>query len=203
MRNIWILLLIFAFLWYIGDHRGEVSLGPGIMAPEAPYQKDLAKAQTFRFKDMDIQPMAEFHVKAKVLSAKDYGFFDSMSELSPIDLGLGWGRMSDEKIVSQIDFRQSGRWMFWNAREVWPIPIEETEDSSSNMHMIPAEDYLADAMKSVRVGDIVEFTGYLVRVRGDRGEQWNSSLSREDKGNGACEIVFVSSFANLTEAIKS
>jgi hypothetical protein len=33
--------------------------------------------------------------------------------------------------------------------------------------------------------------GYLVEVRGRDGFRWRSSLTREDTGNGACELVWV------------
>lgn len=37
-----ILLFTLFFLWYMGDHRGRVELGPGVMAAEAPFQQDLS-----------------------------------------------------------------------------------------------------------------------------------------------------------------
>jgi hypothetical protein len=38
---------------------------------------------------------------------------------------------------------------------------------------------------------VVALTGYLVEVRGPDGFRWRSSLTREDTGNGACELVWV------------
>ena len=34
-------------------------------------------------------------------------------------------------------------------------------------------------------------TGYLVNATGPGGEAWNSSLRRDDTGNGACEVFYV------------
>ena len=39
-----------------------------------------------------------------------------------------------------------------------------------------------------------ELTGFLVAVHGAKGGQswdWNSSLSREDRGDGSCEIMYL------------
>jgi hypothetical protein len=59
------------------------------------------------------------------------------------------------------------------------------------MHLIPADDGVERALSRVRPGHVVELRGQLVEARGDNGFQWRSSLTREDSGNGACEIVFV------------
>jgi len=43
----------------------------------------------------------------------------------------------------------------------------------------------------IRAGQIVSLAGYLVEVRGPNGMRWRSSLTREDTGAGACELVWV------------
>ncbi|HAE99824.1 MAG TPA: hypothetical protein DCG63_00815, partial [Methylophilaceae bacterium] len=60
-----------------------------------------------------------------------------------------------------------------------------------NMHMIPASEQLEDQLKSVKVGQHVKISGYLVQANAPNGFHWKSSLSREDTGAGACELVFV------------
>ena len=46
-------------------------------------------------------------------------------------------------------------------------------------------------LKNIRQGDIVTLKGYLVRVEAKDGWRWKSSLTREDTGGGACELIFV------------
>lgn len=62
------------------------------------------------------------------------------------------------------------------------------------MHMIPADRSIEKAMRSVRKGQIVHFKGKLVEVSGGGGFVWRSSMTRNDTGNGACELVYVESF---------
>jgi hypothetical protein len=50
-------------------------------------------------------------------------------------------------------------------------------------------------VKKLRPGQIVTIGGYLVDVRGPNGFTWNTSLTRGDTGNGACEIVWVESLS--------
>jgi hypothetical protein len=59
------------------------------------------------------------------------------------------------------------------------------------MHFIPADAAVADALERVREGQVVRFSGLLVEATRPDGWRWRSSLSREDSGGGACEIVFL------------
>jgi hypothetical protein len=107
-----------------------------------------------------------------------------------VDLALGWGPMSDESALERIDISQSGRFYFWHVKE-FPIPRRDIEIHSANMHMIPATAEVERRLLRVRPGQVVALTGYLVEVRGSDGFRWRSSLTREDTGNGACELVWV------------
>jgi hypothetical protein len=39
--------------------------------------------------------------------------------------------------------------------------------------------------------------GYLVEARGADGWRWRSSLTREDTGAGACELIWVESVSTI------
>ncbi len=170
---------------------------PGVLAPNAPIQGQAKEGLMFMHDDYVIQPLATFDIKARVLSRKRY-LMGRETELAPIDLALGWGQMSDEQILENFSISQSGRWYWWRAD---PLPIirQEVIRSSANMHLIPADDYVKRQIKKVRRGSIVQFTGYLVEVKGDDGWRWRSSLSREDSGNNACELVYVQDFQILDD----
>jgi len=45
-------------------------------------------------------------------------------------------------------------------------------------------------IKNLNVNDHIKLIGYLVKVNFDNGT-WESSLTRTDTGNGACEIMYV------------
>lgn len=124
-----------------------------------------------------------------MLSSKSYSV-GREADLSPVDLALGWGPMSDETILNKVDISQSHRFYYWHVDE-FPIPRREIETHSANMHMIPADDRIEKMLKSVRPGEVVKLSGYLVQVNASDGWHWKSSLTREDTGNGACEVVYV------------
>jgi len=102
--------------------------------------------------------------------------------------------MSDERVLKHLSIRQTNRFYIWSA-SVLPIPEQEIIVSSANMHLIPADKGIGDAIGRVRVGQIVTMGGYLVRVDSRDGWHWTSSLTRTDSGAGACELVWVERFS--------
>ncbi len=179
-----IVLLIGSHLWT----NRTIKLGPGVKAPINPVQTELDRPTPIRIGKYSLLPLAEFQIKAKVLSRKRY-WFGKGTDLCPVDLALGWGAMSDERVLEHISISQSGRWYRWSCKEL-PIPKREIQTHSANMHIIPANDEVEKVLKSVRAGQIVIIDGYLVICHSADGFSWESSLTRDDTGDGACEIVY-------------
>jgi len=186
------LLFAFFIVWFLFIREDVVEHGAGVVAPQIPVQEKITLPKSFSFKSYTITPLAKFHLQARVLSKEKYRL-DHGAKLSPVDLALGWGRMSDEEVLKEIDISQSGRWYHWQT-DRFPIPRREIEIHSANMHMIPANEEVEDALKSVRKGEIVKLDGYLIRSDGQDGSVWVSSLSRADSGAHACELFFVETF---------
>lgn len=147
-------------------------------------------------KGYQIKPLEPFEMHARVLSSTHYRV-GRESDLAPVDLALGWGPMADLSVTNQITITQSNRWYHWRVK-TFPIPRREIEIHSANMHLIPATPEIAAAIQSAETGQMVKFTGDLVEVSTPDGQwRWKSSLTREDTGNGACELVLVKSFSLL------
>jgi hypothetical protein len=142
-----------------------------------------------------IIPLQPFSLTARVLAREDY-HFDAGAKFSPTDLLLGWGVMADPQVISVIRFSQSNRFGFWQVDQ-FPVPRRDIETNSSNMHMIPANPAVAKTLADVREGERIALSGQLVRVEGDDGFRWVSSLSREDTGAGACELIWVEQLSRL------
>ena len=161
---------------------------PGQIAPNPPVQINIRGVRRFLHKSYRVTPLATFQIEARVLSRKRY-YFDRSAKLSPVDLALGWGPMSDSRVLKKIEIRQNGRFYFWRVGQFPPIPEELIIQSSANMHIIPANKEIAKRLKKVRMGNVVSIKGYLVRVDGENFE-WQSSLTRNDTGAGACEVIY-------------
>ncbi len=128
-------------------------------------------------------------LKQEFLGMNFYSLGDE-SKLSPVDLALGWGQMSDQKILNQIEITQSNRWYHWQT-ESFPIPSSVISKSSANVHIIPKDDSIKDKIDDLCKGSLIEMRGYLVEIHKDNGWHWKSSLSRDDTGGGACELFWV------------
>jgi hypothetical protein len=164
---------------------------PGVLAPLPPIQVNMPPS-TFQFDEYLVTRRARVELRALVLSKEGYRLRRE-ADLSPIDLALGWGPMSDQAVLDRIKITQSGRWYQTRYEYPAPIPDHQIISNSSNMHMIPAAKSVARQLKELREGDLVNLSGYLVDVDHESGWAWRTSLSRSDTGAGACEIVFVES----------
>ncbi|MFO1372469.1 MAG: hypothetical protein U1F42_08760 [Candidatus Competibacteraceae bacterium] len=163
---------------------------PGVLVPAEPTQRALAEsAPTFEKDRYHLKSLAEFVIEARVLARNDY-WFDAGADLAPVDLALGWGRMSDSAVLAQIAIQQRQRFYYWSTT-TFPIPRREIETHSANLHLIPATRVVATQLKAVRPGHIITLSGYLVEAQRDDGWRWRSSLTREDIGNGSCELLWV------------
>jgi hypothetical protein len=166
-----------------------VSRGPGVLAAEDPIQTDPPSPKSWTYRKHRITSLAGFEIQARVLSTERYRF-DRASELSPVDFALGWGPMSDSKVLAAFSIQQRDRWFFWRASKL-PIEEEAVITHSANMHMIPATEALGKRLLAVRPGEVVKLQGQLVRADSQDGWHWVSSLTRGDSGDGSCEVVWV------------
>jgi len=184
-----ILVLVTGFYQYWGQR--EVAHPQGVLVSETPIQKD-TKAGPIKYKNVVLDPLAEYALKARVLSTERY-WIDKMSRIVPVDVALGWGAMSDTKVLDGLRMWQEGRFYFYAWREAPPIDPQIITKSSANMHLIPSTEYVEQEIKKLRKGQIVDLRGYLVRINFPDGSDAKSSLAREDSGAGACEIMWVQS----------
>lgn len=168
----------------------EIVHPPGVLVPERPRQLDLEKSALIHIDSFRLKPRADFQIRARVLSREDYSWGNE-ADLSPMDLALGWGVMSDQAVLDRINIRQGSRWYYTRYELPAPIPDQAIIQNSGNMHMIPADDRVRKKLKKVRRGDIVQLHGQLVDIDGESGWRWRTSLTRNDTGGGSCEIVYL------------
>jgi hypothetical protein len=190
-----ILMIVLALLAALVIHdwsMRDITHPPGVLVPERPLQIEISDGQVLTMDEYQLRPRARFQIRARVLSREDYNW-GTEADLSPMDLALGWGVMSDQAVLDRIDIQQRSRWYFTSYDYPAPVPDQEIIRNSGNMHMIPGRPWLESELKKIRRGDIVQLNGYLVDVDSDSGWRWRTSLSRDDSGNGACEILYLES----------
>lgn len=171
---------------------------PGALIRSAPRQTELRTVRGSISKEgFAITPLYEFEIKARVLGTERYRF-DPTAKISPYDLALGWGVMSDQRTLDMLSIRQGHRFYAYSWGPGAGVSGNAIATSSANMHMIPKSEDVEEVLGDVREGDIVEIFGYLVQVITPEGGTWRSSTTRTDQGNGACEIVYVERLKIIT-----
>lgn len=162
----------------------------GMLAPDEPRQLNLDGAASLAHGRWKLTPRAEYDITARILSREDYSF-DPLSDLVPEDLALGWGVMSDNRILRLFKITQGARFYSWRPLAPLPVPRQQVIEHSANTHVIPADATIKSELARLRVGQVVHLSGLLVDgVRRD-GMYFQTSMSRSDTGAGACEVMLV------------
>lgn len=178
---------------------------------EEPVQTELKKTDETgtSFKkagfDCKLTYLYKYDVDALVVSAQDYTGIGVQDQLSPKDLALAWGKVAETNTLIDYQWDQSNRFVFWYVDSGDLLAsvggVEGVTKCCSNNHIIPADSTVKSQLKKVRKGDHIQLHGYLVSVEGSKssGETftWNSSTSRTDDGNGACEVIYTTSISIL------
>jgi len=173
-----VLLAIYAWNYL---HR-PIEYPPGVLIPSEPQQTSTTDTLIAR-DDFQLTPLAHFAIDARVLHRRIY-HWDRQASLVPVDLALGWGPMSYQRVLDQITITQSMRFYWFEYKNPPPISKEEIISHSTNVHVIPATPSIASQCKSLRAGALVHLSGDLVQATTPGFGSWKSSLSRTDTGNG-------------------
>jgi hypothetical protein len=162
----------------------------GPIAPNDPQQTSLEDAPVTTLGRWRLTPRARYDITARILAREDY-HFDLLSDLIPEDLALGWGPMSDNRVLRAFEITQGARFYSWMPKQGLPIPRQAVIEHSANTHVIPVDASVARQLKRLRVGQVVRLRGLLVDAVRDDGTHISTSLTRSDSGPGSCEVVLV------------
>ena len=174
---------------------GSIRYAPGVLVQNSPSQINVRRP-SFNHENYEILPVASFSLRGRVLSKERY-WLDKQSNISPVDIVIGWGPMSDQSMVEKINFSQGIR-LYSYDYNIPGFSVRTIISNSANIHLIPSNVNIKNAIINVKEGDIVAVSGYLVNVRGQNSWLWKTSLSREDIGEGSTEIMWVERFVILT-----
>ena len=151
--------------------------------------------------DVTLDYIASYDIDALVISTHNYSGSGLDSRLVPRDIALAWGKVAEYNTRIDFNWSQSGRFCrfelhgddYRNACQYCP----NYECEASNNHLIACDSSIRSKIKKIRRGDHVRIKGYLVNLRAVTSDgktyYWNSSTSRSDTGNGACELIYVTS----------
>jgi hypothetical protein len=190
------ILLLLYVLWGGWNWFANRPLHPpdGVLAGNDPEQTDLPSGDQLRVGRWTLTMRADYRITARILGREPY-HFDALADLVPEDLALGWGPMSDNRILRTMDISQSNRFYYWSAPAHSSIARESIITHSANTHVIPQNSLIRKQLSGLHPGQVVTLSGELVDAVRDDGMWIRTSLTRSDTGPGACEVLLVNDVA--------
>ena len=153
-----------------------------------------------------VTPLFSYELWGMIVSYHDSASFIDLSHklwndyINVKDVCVIWGKNVETGVYERMSFHNRDFTCFYRYpdRETGEL---FTEDCLSNNHLLPANLFVDAAVRKARKGDQVRFKGWLVSY-GQKGAPYarGSSTVRNDRGNGACEVVYVTEFEILREA---
>lgn len=161
---------------------------PGELLREGPLQR-IFPNQPIELNGHAMIPVALFQLDGRVLGRMGYATGPE-AKLSTLDLTLGWGPLQKDEIAGSLQITQANRSYAWS--QTSPTLDEPViRRNSANIHVIPATPEVRALLEALEPGQYVSLKGELLWIFGQSGWQWLSSLTREDVGMGASEILYV------------
>lgn len=176
-----------AWHWYVNR---PLHTPDGVLAEAEPQQVNVMNGEKVRVGRWTLTVRATYRVTARVLAREPY-HFDSLSDLIPEDLALGWGPMSDSRILKTLEISQGNRFYYWRPTAATTIARDSIIAHSANTHVIPQNSTIAHQLERLRPGEVVTLSGELVDGTRNDGRWIKTSLVRNDTGPGACEVMLV------------
>lgn len=147
-----------------------------------------------------IEPLYSYEIRGLNVAQYDSrSWFDFAHRNDPFntnDLCLIWGDDVRDELYDRVEFSHGEFTCYFQTKD-WEVFRRFNQAQLSNTHVIPADPTVYDTVKRMRIGDQVALGGYLVNMKisgpgGVTGNR-NTSTIREDTGNGACEVMYVTS----------
>lgn len=193
------------------DYRSVADIDSEILRD--PIQTQLKSANPITFQkdnfSYTITPLYDYDIAGLLVHHLNYNTWYSLSRVDsvfPTDLCLIWGdNIKNGSYKSKsVRFTQDFRFClyYYSGNDT---PINNSE--ASNNHLVIQSDNLRKIAENLNTGDQVRIKGKLVNVEarpiGNIGDYepndliWPTSVTRDDSGAGACEVIYVESIQIL------
>lgn len=152
--------------------------------------------------DYKIQPLYEYELYGLVVSYElhdgNYNLHKRWNDhLNVADYCVVWKDSASTKFLNKIKF--------WNGQFTCNISTRDqqawesfNEDQLSNNHLISEDKFIRKKLRKINIGDQIRVKGWLASYENlTNGGTRGTSIVRNDKGNGACETIYVNEVSIL------
>lgn len=164
-----------------------------------------------------IEPLYEYHLYGLVVSkynARKKFMARVDKDLNFTDICVLWGKNAFSGVYNKVSFWSGEFTCYANSKtpvyfygekykqvNLDNIPSDVAIfniDLFSNNHLVTENKQLGKLLRNVNIGDQISISGYLVNYGASADNIYRrTSTVRTDTGNGACETIYVTSFATL------
>jgi hypothetical protein len=169
------------------------------------------KPQDIRVNGVDyrLHPRYAYELSGLVVSLHDsdtwwdYAHKAWSDHINVVDLCVVWGDNAKSGAYRDVSFSNNQWECHWQPKS-WDAHHAFNTAQVSNNHMVTDDPAVAKGLRSVRIGDQIRMSGYLIDYTTYKdGRQLGtrvSSETRTDTGNGACEVLYIESLEVLDSA---
>jgi len=166
-----------------------------------PIQTDTDKNEfSFLYRKIEyiVQPMADYELWGLIVSKNNintwYNYYHDKNTVNLKDICVVWGKNIKNGVYldKNISFT-SGEFTCF-VKQKSGINNNIYFNNLSNNHLLSENPEIQNIIRKVNIGDQIYLKGSLVKYKETNQDQSyfrGTSLTREDHGNGACEVVHV------------
>lgn len=160
---------------------------------------------------IELKYVATYNIAGRVINIHNYYGNSLQNQISPKDIGMSWGLMAKSQNYNKVSWTSLGdRRLRINSNDgKWLNDmggIDKISEYCSNNHIIPSDTKVEKMINLIKEGNYIRLEGYLVNVFCQKKDgssfKWNTSTSRTDTKDGACEILYVTNVVWLEEGNK-
>jgi hypothetical protein len=168
---------------------------------DEPHQRPLEKhpiTVPYAGVDYRVEPLYTYELYGLVVSYRQHDGESSMhrwsnDHLNVADVCVVWSDTAFSPTLRELDF--------WNGIFTCNVQTRDSVAWSrfkmnqlANNHLISADPFIREQVARVRIGDQIRIKGALARYGAVGGGLRDTSTTRNDTGDGACETILVDEF---------
>lgn len=121
--------------------------------------------------------------------------------LNVADFCVVWGDAADPQLLQEFEFSNGQFTCNYSTRshEAWE---QFNQNQLSNNHLLATDERIRDTIGDIKIGDQITLSGWLANYQNPTGFERATSTTRTDKGDGACETIFVNEIS-ITQPMTS
>jgi len=154
----------------------------------------------------EIDPLYEYELYGMIVSYHhSKSWFDYYHQkwsdfINVKDICVIWGNNIESGIYQSMKFKNGSWTCYWQSKDntSWS---QFQDNALSNNHLLTDKEEVSKAIMEAKKGDQIYLKGYLVQYSHSNDSfKRGTSITRDDRGNGACETIYVTDFKILKKA---